>query len=231
MQQASRAPLTLDEACERLGLDAHSHDLQAGLQAAFMRAVKAARIDDTPVPPDHYRTLLDAYRFLRALAPAQSPEERRFEVWPTQLVLTPIEAVKGGMKTGRLPTGRPFTTRVPPGLRDGDLIWALGWLVLVKIEDGEDLVVKGDDLWITARKPASSFKPGHRIGVETPMGPWSFRLSEAAVEQRLVRVPGAGLPAARKHPAGDLYVRFELEAETEKSAAALLRRLVPLRAA
>ena len=50
------------------------------------------------------------------------------------------------------------------------------------------------------------------------MGPWSFRLSEDAVTRRLARVPGGGMPAARHHLAGDLYVRFETAPETGPTA-------------
>jgi len=226
--------LSFGEACARLGLDPERPDLRASLQGAFQRALKAAREGGVSLPPAHYSELLEAYRRLRDDCAPTDPAERRFEDWPSHIELTPQEAITGGAKTGRLLTGRPFTTRLPPGLRDGDVVWVWGWLIQVRIDpaqqfEGQALSVRGDDIWITARKPESMLRPGARVSVETPMGPWSFRLSEDAVNRRLVRVPGAGLPAARHHAAGDLYVRFE--AEPDRGAVAVLRRIVGRRAA
>lgn len=234
----SRSPksagLSFEAACARLGLDPQTADLRANLQGAFQRALKTAREGDVSLDGPHYIELLEAYKRLRQDCLPTDPAERRFEDWPSHIELTPEEAITGGAKTGRLLTGRPFTTKLPPGLRDGDVVWVWGWLIQVRIDpaqmfQGQPLSVRGDDIWITARKPASSLRPGGRITVETPAGPWSFRLSEDAVNRRLVRVPGAGMPAARQHTPGDLYV--QLEAEPDRGAVDVLRRLVGLRAA
>jgi hypothetical protein len=220
--------LSLEAACVRLGLDPAQPNLHADLQGAFQRALKEAREGDS-LPANHYRELLEAYRRLRGACPPTDPAERRFHDWPSHIELTPEEAILGGMKTGRLLTGRPFTTKLPAGLRDGDLVWVWGWLIQVRIDKGADLSVRGDDVWITVRKPAAALRPGARVTVDTPMGPWSFRLSEDAVAQRLARVPGGGLPAKRHHKAGDLYVRFE--AEPDRGPLALIRGIVGKRAA
>jgi curved DNA-binding protein len=220
--------LSFKEACARLGLDPANPDLRANLQGAFQRSLQEARVGDILAPPAHYRELLEAYRRLRAACAPADPTERRFHDWPSHIELTPEEAIRGGLKTGRLLTGRPFTTKLPPGLRDGDVVWVWGWLIQVRIDAGGDLAVRGDDIWMTARKPESSLRPGARVSVETPMGAWSFRLSDEAVERRLVRVPGAGMPAARHHAAGDLYVR--LEAEPDRGPVAMIRRMVGLKA-
>ncbi len=230
--------LSAAEARERLGLapDAPLSDLQG----AFQRALMASRGPDDHVRPDLYRELLDAYRVLRgAGAPAGKGDDRRFETWPSQIELTPAEAIAGGPKAGRLPTGRPFETRLPPALRDGDLVWVWGWLLQVKIDAGEELAVRGDDIWIVARKPASQLKPGARITVETPQGPCSFRLSEEAIAAGLARAPGLGLPPSRGHAQGDLYVRLVAEPRAgggpaqllTGGPAQLLKRLTPGRAA
>jgi curved DNA-binding protein len=221
--------MDFETACARLGLDRAHPDLKAELQGAFQRALKEAREGDVALPAAHYRELLQAYRTLRDYCPPTDPAERRFEDWPTHIELTPEEAILGGMKTGRLLTGRPFTTKLPPGLRDGDLVWVWGWLIQVKIDGGEDLAVRGDDVWVTSRKSVSALKAGARVTVDTPMGPWSFRLSEEAIERKLVRVPGAGLPAARHHKPGDLYVRFE--AEPDRGPAAMIGKMFGKRAA
>jgi len=218
----SAPPLTIEQACARLGLDSEA---PAGeLQGAFQRALKAARGAGEHVPAQHYREVLDAYRTLRMRAQSTPPEERRFEDWPSHLELTPAEAVTGGMKVGRLPTGRPFETRLPPGLRHGDVIWVWGWLLQVRIDEGEDLAVRGDDIWITTRRPRSSVRAGMRISVDTPLGPFSFRLSPEAIQVGLARAPGFGLPARKGRPQGDLYVRLVLE-DRGMNAGEMFKRL------
>jgi hypothetical protein len=221
------AELTIAQARQRLGLDADTP--LSELQGAFQRALKASRGSDEHVSADQYREILDAYRVLRETAPTGG-DDRRFETWPSQIELTPAEAITGGMKVGRLPTGRPFETKIPPALRDGDLVWVWGWLIQVKIDEGEDLAVRGDDIWITARKHPSQLKPGARIAVETPQGPVSFRLSPEAVTAGLVRAPGLGLPPSRGHAQGDLYVRLVSDRRAGV-AADLIKRLTPGRAA
>jgi DnaJ-class molecular chaperone len=220
--------LSVSEARFRLGLDADAP--LSELQGAFQRALKTARGTGEHVSAEQYREILHAYRVLRNAAPVQAGDDRRFEVWPSQIELTPAEAIAGGMKVGRLPTGRPFETKIPPSLRDGDLVWVWGWLLQVKIDHGEALAVRGDDIWITARKHPSQLKPGARIAVETPLGPVSFRLSKEAVEAGLARAPGLGLPPSRGHAQGDLYVRLVSDRRVG-GPAELIKRLTPRRAA
>lgn len=219
--------LSVEDACARLGL---SPDAPASaLQGAFQQALKIARGTADHVPPESYREILDAYRVLRMRDPAGG--DRRFADWPSHIPLTPAEAIVGGAKVGRLPTGRPFETRLPSALRDGDLVWVAGWLLQVRIDEGEDLAVRGDDIWITARKHPSLLRPGGRIQVESPAGPCSFRLSAEAIEVGLVRAPGHGLAPSRGHGQGDLYVRLIADSRAAVSPAELLRRLAPGRAA
>jgi curved DNA-binding protein len=222
------AELTVEEACARLGLPPDAPP--SALQGAFQRALKSSHGPDGHVPADRYRQIIDAYRVLRTREPP-GPEPRRYEDWPSQIELTAAEAVAGGPKVGRLPTGRPFETRLPAGLRDGDLVWVWGWLLQVRIDEGGDLAVRGNDVWITARKPASQLKAGQRITIETPTGPFSFRLSAEAVAAGLARAPGLGLPAKRGHACGDLYVRLVEERRAQPRPVEILKRLAPHRAA
>src|SRR5665213_3366352 len=92
--------LTIAQARQRLGLDADTP--LSELQGAFQRALKASRGSDEHVSADQYREILDAYRVLRETAPTGG-DDRRFETWPSQIELTPAEAITGGMKVGRLP--------------------------------------------------------------------------------------------------------------------------------
>ena len=218
--EAARAMLGLSEA-----------DGPGELQGAFHRAVEAARVNPQ-LPHGVFRDLLEAYRLLRNhFAEAVGGDSRRFDYWPSTLELTAAEAVAGGAKTGRLPTGRPFTTRLPPGLRDGDLAWVHGWLLQARVDHDPDLEIRGADLWVTARRSPAEFKVGSRVTVETPAGPWTFRLSAESVQECLARVPGAGMCASRGRPAGDLYIRFVLDERVNRGAALLLRKLIPVRRA
>jgi hypothetical protein len=223
----SSPELTIEEACARLGLapDAPASELQG----AFQRALKAARGPTPHASPNRYRDILDAYRRLRHRDP-EAPSIRRFEDWPSHVTLTPAEAIAGGPKAGRLPTGRPFETKLPPALRDGDLVWVWGWLLQVRIDEDETLAVRGDDVWITAHKHPSQLKAGARITIETPLGPCSFRLSPQAIEAGLVRAPGLGLPPCRGHGQGDLYVRLIADGRGN-GPVELFKRLAPGRAA
>jgi hypothetical protein len=221
--------LNLEAARARLGLAVS--DGPADLQAAFHRTVEAARLNPD-LPHGVFRDILEAYRLLRTHFTDQAgPDARRFDYWPSVLELTPTEAVVGGPKTGRLPTGRPFTTKIPAGLRDGDLAWIHGWLLQVRIEQEDALEVRGADLWVTVRRRASDLKPDARVTVETPAGPWTFRLSPESAEAMLARVPKAGLAASRGRPPGDLYVRFVVDERVERSAVSFIRRLIPVRRA
>jgi|GEM_PF-1928162 len=222
------ANLTLEAARARLGLAADAGP--AELQGAFHRTVEQARADPS-LPHGTFREILESYRVLRSHFADAAPESRRFDYWPSILELTPIEAILGGPNTGRLPIGRPYTTRLPPGLRDGDLAWVHGWLLQVRIDHDPSLEIRGGDLWLTARRRSADFKVDARVTVETPAGPWTFRLSPESVEARLARVPGAGLCASRGRPAGDLYIRFEIDDTAERGGSSLLRRLIPVRRA
>ena len=212
----TRPSTSIEQACAVLGL---APDAPAGeLQGAFQRAMAEARGGGESAPAERFREILAAYRTLRMRDQPAEPSERRFETWPSHIELTPAEAVVGGMKVGRLPTGRPFETRLPPGLRDGDVIWVWGWLLQVRIADEDDLTVRANDIWITVRKPRGAIKAGMRLNFDTPTGPFSFRLSQAAIEAGLARAPGHGLPARKSHPKGDLYVRLVLEDRPLKAA-------------
>src|SRR4051794_11728176 len=123
--QSLQSELSIEEACARLGLSPEAP--ASDLQGAFQEALRMARGSADHVAPDRYREILDAYRCLRMRTP--SGEARRFADWPSHIALTPAEAICGGPKAGRLPTGRPFETRLPASLRDGDLVWVAGWLL------------------------------------------------------------------------------------------------------
>jgi len=213
---------SVEQACKCLGLPV---DFESGeLQGAFQRAMSEARGQGDSVPPERFRDILEAYRTLGARGRSADPAERRFETWPSHIELTPEEAVLGGMKVGRLPTGRPFETKLPPGLRAGDVIWVWGWLLQVRIDEGEELAVRGDDIWISVHRARGALVAGMRLSLETPTGPFSFRLSQEAIDAGLARAPGFGLPARKRHPQGDLYIRLVFE-DRRLNPAEMLKKL------
>lgn len=214
------AELSVEEACRRLGLDPNQP--QADLQGAFQRALKAARMGGENARTEVYGDILSAYRTLRRREPA-APTDRKYGDWPSHMELTPTEAILGGAKVGRLPTGRHYETQIPPALRDGDLVWVWGWLLQVRIDESDELAVRGNDVWVTAHRTRSQLKPGARVSVTTPLGKFSFRLSADAIEAGLARAPGMGLPPSRGHAQGDLYVK--LVADKKSAAGELFERL------
>jgi curved DNA-binding protein len=217
-----RPVTSIEQACACLGL---SPDAPPGeLQGAFQRAMAQARGCEEHVPPARFREILDAYRVLRKREYTDVPSERRFDTWPSIIELTPEEAILGGMKVGRLPTGRPFETRLPPGLRHNDVIWVWGWLLQVRIDESEELAVSGDDIWVTVHRARESLQPGMRMALDLPTGPFSFRLSAEAIAAGLARAPGFGLPARKSHRQGDLYIRMMLE-DRRLNAGEFLKKL------
>ena len=73
--------------------------------------------------------------------------------------------------------------------------------------DGETLV-RGDDLWITAKVPPRMLERGGKLAVETPLGRRIVWITEKAGTQALVRLQGQGLPARGRHKLGHLFVRL-----------------------
>jgi curved DNA-binding protein len=87
------------------------------------------------------------------------------------------------------------------------------------------VLVRGDDLWMTAKVAPAVLKRGGRINVDTPLGRRSVWIDRNAAERGLVRVEGQGLPARGRRPKGHLFIRLSPAAGLADSAAlSLLRR-------
>jgi curved DNA-binding protein len=87
------------------------------------------------------------------------------------------------------------------------------------------MLVRGDDIWLTATVPPRLLAEGGRVKCATPLGPRAVWINRRAGARRLVRIPGQGLPARGGHAEGHLFLRLEAEGEPSESAArALLRR-------
>ena len=85
---------------------------EAALRQAFLQAVKANR-PDRGGDPERYRRIIEAYRRLRPPA-TQDELDVRLEI-----TLTAEQALAGGPKLVRLPTGRTVRVTLPAALKSG----------------------------------------------------------------------------------------------------------------
>jgi curved DNA-binding protein len=190
-----------------------------------------------------FREMLEAYRLIQAV---RSLEQRRREaeellkapppVYPAPAVrpeplfrptieIDPTEAMLGGARETELASGRKIRIELPAGLRPGELLRAGGETFRITVKPEGDTVVRGSDLWITAKVDANVLRAGGRVALTTPIGRRIVWISKKAGERRLVRLEGQGLPARGEEPAGHLFLRLVPEAErAESRARTLLRR-------
>lgn len=216
--------MTLRDAREVLGVSSAS--TPAEIRAAFRDAAKRAH-PDTGGDEGAFHQVVDAYRVLQGpfserLAQA-SPRPRSTP--DPDLEISPRLALEGGEVDHRTPDGHLIRITLPPGLRAGDRVRAGQWELCVYIRAQDGVIVRGDDLWMTAQVAPSVLRRGGRISVETPLGARSIWIDRKAAERGLVRVDGEGLPARGQREKGHLFVRLNANAGLADSAAlALLRR-------
>lgn len=216
--------LSLKYAREVLGVSSAS--TPAEVRQAFRAAAKRAH-PDAGGDEHAFRQVMDAYHRL------QDPFSDRFAQAPARarptpepdLEISPRLALEGGDVDHRMPDGQLIRITLPPGLRSGDKVCAAGCELAVYIRAHDGVLVRGDDLWMTAKVAPGLLKKGGRITVETPLGRRSVWIDRKAAERGLVRVEGEGLPARGRRPAGHLFVRLTGAAGLADSAAlSLLRR-------
>jgi curved DNA-binding protein len=216
--------MTLKDAREVLGVSSASTPCE--IRQAFREAAKRAH-PDAGGDEGAFHQLVDAYNrlqdplsetFVQApLRPKASPDP--------DLEISPRIALEGGEVDHRLPDGSMIRITLPPGLRSGDKVVAgeVELCVYIRAQDG--VIVRGDDLWMTAKVAPSLLKKGGRITLETPLGARSVWIDRKAAERGLVRVEGDGLPARGRRAEGHLFVRLSAAPGLADSAAlSLLRR-------
>ncbi|MFJ6023718.1 DnaJ C-terminal domain-containing protein [Brevundimonas sp. NPDC092305] len=194
---------SLDEA--RALLDISGSMDAAAQKLAFRAAIKAAR----PAPGEdetRFRRLIAAWRLIQT--DTASPIARPVPASPPTAVLTPIQALRGGRAVLQV-DGRKFGTRLPRGLRSGDVIRvrdAGGRLTLPVLIRGEaGLSVIGDDLHMSWPVSPDLIEDGGRLEIETHAGPRSLWITPGQPSLRL-RIRDLGLPARGDRPAGHLFV-------------------------
>ena len=216
--------LSLKYAREVLGVSSAS--TPAEVRKAFREAAKRAH-PDSGGDELAFRQVMEAYRRL------QDPLGERLVHAPVRpraapdpdLEISPQMALEGGDVDHRLPDGQVIRISLPPGLRSGDRVRAAGAELCVYIRAHDGVLVRGDDLWMTAKVAPGLLKKGGRITLETPIGRRSVWIDGKAAKRGLVRIEGEGLPARGRRPAGHLFVRLTAAPSLADSAAlTLLRR-------
>ena len=216
--------MSLRDAREVLGVSSAS--TPAEVRQAFREAAKRAH-PDAGGDEGAFHQVVDAYNRL------QDPLSDPFIKTPTRarptpdpdLEISPRLALEGGEVDHRTPDGGLIRITLPPGLRAGDKVRAGQWELSVYIRAQDGVIVRGDDLWMTAQVAPALLRKGGRISLETPLGPRSVWIDKAAAERGLVRVEGDGLPARGGRAKGHLFVRLSPNPGLADSAAlALLRR-------
>ena len=220
-------PLSLKAAREVLGLGPFFSPGE--LRRAFRDAAKRAHPDRAGGGAERFRQVVEAYHRLQAAQAGpdriiQPPAPRPPE--PAVLTIDPLTAMRGGAAEHRLPDGRLIRLRLPPGLRSGDTVRAGGAELAVVLRGAADMLVRGDDLWVSATVDPRLLAEGGRIAVETPLGRRIVWLTKKAGERKLVRIVGQGLPARGSHREGHLFLRLApaKAGQTDSAARTLLRR-------
>lgn len=225
---ASETTISLKAAREVLGVGPF---FSAGdLRLAFRDAAKAAHPDRAGGGADRFRQVVEAYHRLQAAQAfaaeriIQPPAPRAPQ--PAVLRIDPLVALRGGSAVHRLADGRRIRVHLPPGLRSGDTVRAGDAELAVVLTGAQDMLVRGDDLWINAAISARTLAEGGRVAVETPLGRRIVWLTKKAGERKLVRIVGQGLPARGRHRQGHLFLRLAPApaGQADSAARTLLRR-------
>ncbi|MBS0363465.1 MAG: DnaJ domain-containing protein [Proteobacteria bacterium] len=228
----SQAPITLKAARDLLGVGPFYS--AAELRRAFREAAKRAHPDRDGGDEARFHEVTEAYHRLQATLPGprgaapdpffQPPAPRSPE--PTELTLDPIVAMNGGEALHRTGDGRRLRLTLPAGLRSGDTVRVDGRELTVRLVGTPEMLVRGDDVWITATVPPRLLDEGGRIAVDTPVGRRIVWLTKKAGERKLVRLAGQGLPARGRHAQGHLFLRLAAApaGAADSAARTLLRR-------
>jgi curved DNA-binding protein len=202
----------------------------AELRRAFREAAKQAHPDRKGGDAERFRLVVEAYHVLADAKPAdrivQPPAtvKRRPAKGDTTLSVPPLLAMSGGALQHDLPDGRRIKLAVPPGLRTGDKVRAGDEELEVVVRGDGQMLVRGDDLWITVPLEPALLAQGGRIALETPLGRRVVWITKEAGERGLVRLVGQGLPARGRHRQGHLFLRLTVQSGRTDTAARTLRR-------
>jgi curved DNA-binding protein len=229
---ATQTKISLKAAREVLGVGPF---FSAGeLRRAFREAAKQAHPDRPGGGAERFRQVVEAYHRLqivqagpdRIIQPPAPMSRKSGAPQPTELRIDPLVALRGGSADHVLGDGRRVRVKLPPGLRSGDTVRVGGSELPVVLTGTPEMLVRGDDLWISASVAPHLLAEGGRVAVETPLGRRVVWLTKKAGERKLVRLQGQGLPARGAHRQGHLFLRLAptRPGQTDSAARALLRR-------
>lgn len=196
------------------------------IRKAFRAAAKEAHPDRAGGAEDRFRAIMAAYERLTdkpkaVVATATAAPAVEY----AELTIPALTALNGGEATHTLADGRRFRINLPAGMRVGDKVRAGRVELSISVETDAAIMVRGDDLWITAEVAPKVLSRGGRIAVETPLGRRIVWITRKAGERGLVRLAGQGLPARGRHKAGHLFIRLAARGgEVDSAARTLLRR-------
>lgn len=207
---------------------------QTELRRAFREAAKRAHPDRKGGDAVRFREVVEAYHLLqgttaartseRIVQPPASAPRRAAPAGDTILPVTPMTAMAGGEVEHDLADGRRLRIALPAGLRTGDKVRADGATYEVAVRGDGQVMVRGDDVWISVALDPRLLAEGGRIGLETPLGRRVVWITKKAGERGLIRLIGQGLPARGRHRQGHLFLRLTAQKRTTDTAAQTLRR-------
>lgn len=220
------APMTARAAREALGVGPLAGPGE--IRRAFREAAKRAHPDRPGGSAERFRQVVDAYHLLQQGGPpagriVQPPARRAPPT--TTLSISPLVAMQGGAADHPLGDGRTIRLTLPAGLRSGDTVRAGETRLTVTVRGESDMMVRGDDLWLTVPVPPRTLAEGGRLALDTPLGRRIVWVTKKAGERGLVRLEGQGLPARGRHGQGHLFLRLSpMKSSTDSAARKLLRR-------
>ena len=121
--------------------------------------------------------------------------------------------------SGRQRSARHLEVRIPPGVTNGSRVKASDVVLTVKVVADKNYEVKGRDL--TRQLPVNLYDAvlGSEVSFLTPQGRnLTLKIPAETQNGRQFRLSGQGLPGAGGKPAGDLYVKVEIQLPTKLSA-------------
>ena len=150
-----------------------------------------------------------------------SKQPRKGEDIQFSTTVTLEEAAQGGTRRIVLGDGRQVEVRIPPGVKDGQVIRLRGQgmegrrggppgdaLITVTIAPHGRIQREGKDLRMDLPITLKEAVLGGKVTVPTLSGPITLTIPPNSNSGKTLRLKGKGLPGAGSEAAGDLYVRL-----------------------
>jgi curved DNA-binding protein len=171
---------------------------------------------------------------------ANPRSSRRRRGREARVLVTFEEALRGALRsvtirrtdhrTGQT-TERTVQVRLPPGLRDGQLIRVAGQgtepqrgappedlYLRVRLATHPDFRRRGSDLYYDLEADPWDAVLGAAVQVPTVEGPVTVRIPAGSGSGRKLRLPGRGLPSGRRGERGDLFIVIAIRAPANLTA-------------